>query len=54
MKRLRQALVPLLCALLLCACGASAPAEPEMPTPCEAPYPTFEYTHYASGGTAER
>ena len=53
MKRVKYAIALLLCALLLCACGAPAPAE-ETPAADEAfPYPTFEYTHYASGGTAE-
>ena len=51
MKRVILLLLPL--ALLLCGCGAAAePAETPAPAP-EFPYPTFEYTHYASGGTAE-
>ena len=53
MKRVKCAIALLLSVLLLCACGAPAPAE-ETPAADEAfPYPTFEYTHYASGGTAE-
>ena len=51
MKRVILLLLPL--ALLLCGCGAAAqPEEPPAPE-SEFPYPTFEYTHYASGGTAE-
>ena len=52
MKRL--ILLLLLLSLLLCGCGAPA-AEPEASSEpaAEFPYPTFEYTHYASGGTAE-
>ena len=51
MKRVIFLLLSL--ALLLCGCGATAqPEETPAPAP-EFPYPTFEYTHYASGGTAE-
>lgn len=41
----------LLAALLLCGCGtAEKPAEAESPAQS---YPTFPYTHFASGGTRE-
>lgn len=38
--------------LLLCGCGAGTDA-PEAPAESTFPFSTFEYTHYASGGTAE-
>jgi len=44
-------------ALLLCGCGGAEPQEaeaaPSYRTEAAFPYPTFSYTHYASGGTAE-
>ena len=43
----------LLLALLLGGCGAAPEPAPEPEPSAEFPYPTFEYTHYASGGTAE-
>jgi len=50
MKRVRL-LCTVLALALLCACGSAPETAPE-PEP-EFPYSTFEYTHYASGGTAE-
>ena len=52
MKRLKCALAMLFCVLLLSACGEPA-APAEAPLPGKTPYATFDYTHYASGGTAE-
>ena len=51
MKRVILLILPL--ALLLCGCGASAVPQEAPAAEAEFPYPTFEYTHYASGGTAE-
>lgn len=45
--KLNRILIPVLLLLLLCACGGT---EAQKPT---SEYPTFTYTHYASGGTRE-
>jgi len=51
MKRARL-LWAALALLMLCGC-ATAPAAETAAAEAQFPYPTFEYTHYASGGTAE-
>ena len=46
--RIRKLILLVLVCLLLTGC-AGEPA----PTEAQAKYPTFEYTHYSSGGNAE-
>jgi len=53
---MKRKLLPLLLIFaLLCGCGSTRPEAPAEPAATEPPFPyeSFEYTHYASGGTAE-